>query len=152
MPLPVPYMMLTFTLGGVLNPALVGASAGLGLSVGGITLYLTGRGGRLVFTQFNLSNPVDDAYSSRIARFLRWIKLPQVIDFSHRRGVVAIFVLSAIPNPFYTPMAISMGTMRFRFMNFFFACWAGNTIKGMALAYFGYLGLGSILHWLGFSA
>jgi len=46
-PLPVPYMVLTFTLGGILHPALVGAVAGMGLGIGGWLLYLTGRGGRV---------------------------------------------------------------------------------------------------------
>ena len=148
-PLPVPYMVVTFTLGGVLQPALVGVTAGTGLGIGGTLLYLAGRGGRRFFPRFNISDPADEAYSSRMARFLRRIKLPRVMNFAQRRGAVAIFVLSAFPNPFFMPMAISLGTMRFRAWRFFFACWAGQTVKALAIAYSGYLGLGSLLRWLG---
>jgi uncharacterized membrane protein YdjX (TVP38/TMEM64 family) len=71
------------------------------------------------------------------------------MKFANRRGTLAVFVLSVLPNPFFTPMAVSMGTMRFRFAKFFFACWAGQTVKTIAIAYLGYLGLGSFLRWLG---
>lgn len=148
-PLPVPYMVFTFTLGGVLDPALVGLAAGTGLGVGGTLLYLTGRGGRRIFPSFNISDPADEAYSSRWSKFLRRIKFQRIMHFAHRRGALAVFVLSVLPNPFFTPMAISLGTVRFRFVKFFFACWAGQTVKTLAIAYLGYLGLGSFLRWLG---
>lgn len=148
-PLPVPYMVFTFTLGGILHPALVGAAAGMGLGIGGTLLYLTGRGGRRFLPQFNISDPADEAYSSRMARFLRRIRLPRMIEFAKRRGMVAIFILSVVPNPVFAPVAVSMGTMRFSMGRFFAACWGGSTVKTMVLAYLGYLGLGSILRWLG---
>ena len=148
-PLPVPYMVFTFTLGGLLNPALVGAVAGLGLGIGGSLLYLTGRGGRRFLPQFDITDPADEAYSSRWARFLRKIKVPRMMDFAKRRGALAIFILSVIPNPVFAPVAVSMGAMRFGWWKFFAACWGGSTAKGMALAYLGYLGLGSMLRWLG---
>jgi len=150
-PLPVPYMVFIFTLGGVLHPLLVGAVAGAGLSAGGALLYLTARGGRRFLPRFglNFADPAEEAVSSRWDRFLRKIKLPRIIDFARRRGAVAVFVLSVVPNPFFAPMAISLGTMRFRFTRFLFACWGGQTIKAVGIAYVGYLGLGSFLRWLG---
>ena len=148
-PLPVPYMVLTFTLGGILHPALVGAVAGMGLGIGGSLLYLTGRGGRRFLPQFDITDPADEAYSSRWSRFLRKIKVPKMMDFARRKGTVAIFLLSAVPNPVFAPVAVSMGTMRFSMVKFFAACWGGSTAKAMVLAYLGYLGLGSILRWLG---
>ena len=72
-----------------------------------------------------------------------------MMDFAHQRGTLAVFVLSAVPNPFFAPVAVSLGTMRFRSWKFFAACWAGSTVKAMTLAYLGYLGLGSLLRWLG---
>jgi membrane protein DedA with SNARE-associated domain len=148
-PLPVPYMVFTFTLGGILHPALVGAAAGLGLGIGGTLLYLTGRGGRRFLPHFSISNLDDENYSSRFARFLRKIRLPRMMEFAQRRGTVAIFVLSVIPNPVFAPVAVSMGAMRFGLWKFFFSCWGGSTAKAMVLAYLGYLGLGSALRWLG---
>lgn len=150
-PLPVPYMLFIFTLGGVLHPLLVGTVAGAGLGVGGSLLYLTARGGRRFLPTFglNIAEPSGAAASSRWDRFLRKIKLPRIIEFAHRRGTVAVFVLSVIPNPFFVPMAISLGTMRFRFARFIVACWGGQTVKAIIIAYAGYLGLGSFLRWLG---
>jgi uncharacterized membrane protein YdjX (TVP38/TMEM64 family) len=148
-PLPVPYMVFTFTLGGLLHPALVGATAGLGLGIGGTLLYLTGRGGRRFLPQFDITDPADEAYSSRWSRFLRKIRVPRMMEFAKRRGALAIFILSVIPNPVFAPVAVSMGAMRFGWWKFFASCWGGSTVKAMALAYLGYLGLGSILRWLG---
>ncbi|MEJ2047034.1 MAG: VTT domain-containing protein [Dehalococcoidia bacterium] len=148
-PLPVPYMVFTFTLGGLLHPALVGATAGLGLGIGGTLLYFTGRGGRRFLPQFDITDPADEAYSSRWSRFLRNIKVPRMMEFAKRRGALAIFILSVIPNPVFAPVAVSMGAMRFGWWKFFASCWGGSTVKAMALAYLGYLGLGSMLRWLG---
>jgi membrane protein DedA with SNARE-associated domain len=141
-------MIIIFTLGSVLNPALVGLVAGTGLTSGGLILYTTGRGGRRFFPRISVSDPADEAYSNRMVRFLRHIKVGKLLHLAHRRGVLAIFIASMLPNPLFTPLATSMGTIRFRFVKFFFACWAGQTIKATVIAYFGYLGLGSFLRWL----
>ena len=45
-PVPLPYLVVTFTLGGVLDPILVGATSGLGAGLGGTLVFLFGRGGR----------------------------------------------------------------------------------------------------------
>jgi hypothetical protein len=88
-PMPVPYMIFTFTLGGVLHPALVGIATGAGLGAGGTLLYLTGRGGRRIFPHFEISDPADEVYSSRCSRFLRRIKMHRIMHFAHRRGALA---------------------------------------------------------------
>jgi len=157
LPLPVPYMVVTFIFGGLLHPALVGASCGLGLGVGGTLLYLTGRGGRKFFPRSNVfafaNNPSSDALpSSRISRLLsrllRWARIPRIMDIARRRGSLVVFLMSAAINPFFVPMAIGMGTLRFRAWKFFLMCWAGQTVKSIGIAYCGYLGLGIALRWL----
>jgi len=157
LPMPVPYMVITFMMGGLLHPALVGASCGLGLGIGGTLLYLTGRGGRKFFPWSNVfafnTNPSSDAPpSSRIARLLtrllRWGRIPRIMDIAKRRGSLVVFLMSAAINPFFVPMAIGMGTLRFRSWKFFLMCWAGQTVKSIAIAYCGYLGLGIALRWL----
>lgn len=157
LPLPVPYMVITFIFGGLLHPALVGASCGLGLGVGGTLLYLTGRGSRKFFPWSNVfafaNNPSNDALpSSRIsrllARLLRWARIPRIMDIARRRGSLVVFLMSAAINPFFVPMAIGMGTLRFRLWKFFLMCWAGQTVKSIGIAYCGYLGLGIALRWL----
>ncbi len=157
LPMPVPYMVVAFIFGGLLHPALVGASCGLGLGIGGTLLYLTGRGGRKFFPMSSVfafaDNPSDAPPSSRlsrlISRLLKRGRVPQIIDLARRRGLVVVFLMSAAINPFFIPMAIGMGTLRFRLWKFFLACWAGMTVKAMAIAFLGYFGLGSFLRWLG---
>jgi len=157
LPMPIPYMVITFIMGGLLHPALVGASCGLGLGIGGTLLYLTGRGGRKFFPWSNVfafaNNPSDDALpSSRISRLLtrllRWARIPRIMDIAKRRGSLVVFLMSAAINPFFVPMAIGMGTLRFRLWKFFLMCWAGQTVKSIGIAYCGYLGLGIVLRWL----
>ena len=131
MVLPIPYVAVVFTLGGVLNPALVGVASGLGASVGAMTIYLAGYGGHSLFRNYN-----DAIYS----RMVEWIR---------RRGSLAVFIMSAVFNPLFIPMAITLGMLRFRLWKFFVLCWAGNTVKSLAIAYAGYLGLRSLLHWVG---
>ena len=170
LPLPVPYMIVTFVFGGLLHPpfilpevlhaALVGAACGLGLGIGGTLLYLTGRGGRKFFPMSNVfafaNNPSNDALpSSRISRLLtrllRWARIPRIMAIAKRRGSLVVFLMSAAINPFFAPMAIGMGALRFRLWKFFLMCWAGNTVKSLIIAYCGYLGLGTLLRWLGIS-
>jgi membrane protein DedA with SNARE-associated domain len=124
-------IVLTFTLGGVLNPAIVGAVAGIGEAIGAIGAYFTGYAGRSL---------VRDSNSSLYLRF------NNIID---RHGSKAIFFVSAVLSPFFYPFAVFLGMLRFGWVRFFLATWAGRTVKSMALAYLGYFGLRSLLQWLG---
>ena len=126
-------IVLTFTLGGVLNPAIVGAVAGIGEAVGAIGAYYTGYAGRGLLPD-----------SSRFYQRFR-----NLVD---RHGSKAIFFVSAVLFPLFYVFAVVLGMLRFGFVSFFLATWAGRTVKGMALAYLGYFGLGSILRWLGVGA
>jgi len=124
---------ITFTLGGVLNPAIVGAVAGIGETLGALSAYFTGYGGRGLFR---------DSNSTLYIRFSNLL---------HRHGSKAVFVMASVFNPLYYPFAVFLGMLRFGWMKFFLATWAGRTIKNMALAYLGYFGLRSILVWFGLS-
>jgi membrane protein DedA with SNARE-associated domain len=124
-------LVLTFTLGGVLNPAIVGAVAGIGEAIGAIGAYFTGYTGRGLFR---------DSKSSLYLRF------SNIID---RHGSKAVFLTASLITPIYYPFAVFVGMVRFGWVRFFLATWAGRTIKNMTLAYLGYFGLGSILQWLG---
>jgi membrane protein YqaA with SNARE-associated domain len=126
-------IVLTFTLGGVLNPAIVGAVAGIGEAVGAIGAYYTGYAGRGFLAANN-------------SRFYR--RFSGIVE---RHGSKAIFFVSAVLSPIFYVFAIFLGMLRFGWVRFFFATWAGRTVKDMALAYLGYYGLGSILRLLGLS-
>ena len=133
---PVPMLAIVFALGGVMKYAwLVGAVAGLGETVGAVTIYMTGYGGGAAI------------YSSRHGRvhaaYERMMKLME------RRGSIALFFLAAVINPFFYPAALAAGALRFGIKKYFFICWAGKTIKGLTVAYFGFWGLRGILRMLG---
>ncbi len=128
---PVPGLLVVFTLGSILKPAVVGALAGFGEAIGSMGIYFTGYGGRHVFQNTN---------HGLYARLSGWLK---------RHGALAVFVNSAIFNPFFYPFTAIAGMLRYGSIKFFLLCWAGKTVKGMIVAYAGYLGLRSILRWLG---
>jgi len=129
--IPLPYAAVVFTLGGVLNPALVGAASGLGATIGAITIYLAGYGGHSLLPNVN---------NSLYSRLMNWVQ---------RRGSVAVFIMSAVFNPLFIPMTIAMGMLRFRLWKFSLMCWAGFTVKRLFISYWGYFGLGALLRWLG---
>jgi membrane protein YqaA with SNARE-associated domain len=129
--IPVPGLLLVFTFGSILHPAIVGAASGLGEAIGSMTIYLTGYGGHGTIK----------ARTPRIAsKFGNWL---------NHRGGVSIFLMSAVVNPFFYPFTIIAGMLRFGFLRFFLLCWGGKTVKNCAVAYVGYFGLGSILRLVG---
>lgn len=133
---PVPMLAVVFALGGVLTyPVLVGVAAGFGETLGALTIYMTGYGGGAVL--------YDSKHSRIQAVYLR------VMRFMERRGSLALFVLSAVLNPFFYPAALAAGAMRFGIQRYFLICWAGKTIKGLTVAYAGYWGLRGLLRMLG---
>ena len=144
-PTPISYLLLPFTFGGIptasgaWHPLLVGIAGGVGAGIGGTLVYLMGRGGRRFFPGIRHYS-VDEKASNRMAaRFVTW---------AQRRGSVVVFVMSAMLNPVFAPMAIAMGALRFRLAKFLLMCVAGNFVKAAVIAYAGYLGLGSILRLL----
>jgi membrane protein DedA with SNARE-associated domain len=139
-PTPISYLLLTFTFGGILNPALVGLASGVGAGMGGTLVFLLGRGGRRFFPSLRHYSVDEEASNKLAARFVNW---------AQRRGSVVVFVMSAMLNPAFAPMAIAMGALRFRAIKFFALCVAGNLVKAMVISYAGYLGVGTLLRWLG---
>jgi len=139
-PLPISYLLMTFTLGGILNPFIVAIAGGLGAGIGGTLVYLLGRGGRRLFPSIRAYS-VDQEASNKISfKFLNW---------AQKRGSIVVFVMSAMFNPVFAPMAIAMGAMRFRLFKFFLMCVAGNMCKALVVSMAGYLGLGTILRLFG---
>ncbi|MFH0847444.1 MAG: VTT domain-containing protein [Chloroflexota bacterium] len=144
-PFPVidPYMVVVFTMAPILNPLLVGLVSGLGVASGQTTAFLMGRMGRISY----LTGTESNGTARRRRRPPRWTI--ELIKWAHRKGSVAVFLLSALFNPVFTPIAVAMGALKFQVLNFFIMCLAGNTLKSLVIAYAGYFGLGTILRWLG---
>ena len=128
---PVPGLILVFTLGSVLTPAIVGVVSGFGEAIGSVTIYLTGIGGRSTLKTLN---------NGAATKFENWL---------NRRGSLTVFIMSAIINPLFYPFAAMAGMLRFGLIRFFIFCFIGKTVKNTVIAYLGYLGLGSLLRWIG---
>jgi len=113
----------------------VGAAAGLGETIGALTIYMTGYGGGAAIASTK-HGKVQAVYS----RLSRWME---------RRGALVLFIFSAVVNPFFYPIAITAGATRFGLKKYILICIVGKTIKGITVAAAGYWGLGSILRALG---
>ncbi|MBA7675845.1 hypothetical protein ES703_84083 [subsurface metagenome] len=140
---PIPMTPVVFALGTVMRPdfapymgpIFVGIAAGLGETLGGISIYMTGYGGGTA-----LQDMKEGKIKSAYMRMTSWVE---------RRGSLTLFVLSAVVNPFFYPAALAAGALRFGIWRYFFICLIGKTIKGITVAAAGYWGLGSILRALG---
>jgi len=128
---PVPNLVIVFTLGGVLNPLLVGLTAGAGEAIGSIVVYMTGLSSAKAFHA--LDNHVMD-------RFRTWIKT---------RGAISVFIMSSILNPLFYPFTAIAGMMHFGWWRFFLLCLAGKCLKNILLAIAGYYGLQTLIELLG---
>jgi membrane protein YqaA with SNARE-associated domain len=126
--LPAPSLALVFAMGSALPPVLVGLSAGVGEALGELTGYAAGFGGRAVIGEPKV-----------YARLEAWMG---------RGGGPTVFVLSAIPNPFFDIAGIAAGALRYPVWRFLLFCWLGKTLKTIAVAYAGSQSVSLIEHWL----
>ena len=158
--IPAPSLLVTFTLGRVLNPVYVGVISGFGEALGGITVYLTGAGAETIWSRFrskeqtferrlglddNIARPVESQFWSRgeafYNRLANWM--------GGRRGSWLLFLVSSIPlSPFYFA-GLAAGSLRMGLLRFFMISWAGKTIKGLIIAFAGYWGLYFLPQWIG---
>ncbi len=69
--IPVPSLLVTFTLGRVLNPVYVGLVSGLGEALGGITIYLTGAGVGTIWSKLSAKEQNDERQPDRRYDFVR---------------------------------------------------------------------------------
>lgn len=107
--LPAPGVAIIYAMGSVFNPFLVGLAAGTGGALGELSGYLAGFSGQAVIER-------TDVYD----RFKPWVD---------KYGGWAIFVLSAIPNPFFDVAGIAAGISKMRMRTFLLSTWAGQLIK-----------------------
>ena len=141
-PIPTPSMILTFTLGSMLNPLYIGLVAGIGNTIGNIFLYYTGRGGLKVF---NNSNQQD----SRIGRVMRSERVSKLVKSNSWGEMAIVFFMFINPIPVTTPLVFAMGAARFNLTKFLVICWTSKTVQGLLFAYLGHFGLRSLLYFFG---
>jgi membrane protein DedA with SNARE-associated domain len=138
---PVPMLPVVFALGGAMgNPwpvFLLGLAAAAGEVIGGITIYLTGQGaGRAISN--NKNGRMQKAYE-------------RMLCFIERRGVLALFLVTFIVNPFFYPAAFACGALRMGLKKFVPVIIVGKIIKCMTVVYAGYFGFNALFRALGIS-
>ena len=99
----------------------VGLVAGLGESVGELSGYAVGYGGRII---------VEDR--PQYKRIQGWMQ---------RHAPITMFVMSIIPNPLFDLAGVAAGAVQMPLRRFFVAVLAGKVIKDWYLAALGQLGV-----------
>ena len=106
--LPAPGLLLLVAIGSVSNPLLVGLLGAIGGSIGEMTGYMLGRGGR------------------GFAKNNKWMLRAE--EWMKRRGFLTIFLFSLIP---FLPIDIAgivAGVLHLKVWKFLLACFLGKTI------------------------
>ena len=111
---PAPSFALVFAVGGTLHPLWVGLAAGVGAALGEMTGYLAGVSGRAVFEDRRL--------------YLR------MAEWMGQHGMLAVFILALIPNPFFDVGGMAAGALKMRWWKFLFAAALGKTCRFTILA------------------
>lgn len=114
--LPVPAYLVTIVAGAALNPFLVAFSAGLGASIGELTGYLVGAGGRKLL--------------------IKKLELGRVKNLYRKYGLWTIYIFAAFPLPFDI-IGMLCGVLKINLKVFFLLTFAGKFTSRMFLAYSG---------------
>ena len=113
-----------------LHPVGVVALGSLGMTVGEITGYITGRFGRRVSEAEQIS--VRGGIGERLRRVGRFVD-----RLMARYGVATLFVLSAIPNPIFEIAGVTAGAVRMSIWRFLAAVGMGKTVRVIMLVMIG---------------
>ena len=115
--LPAPGVAVVFTMGSVFNPFGVALAAGTGAALGELSGYLAGFSGQAVVERVEVYE-----------RLTRWMK---------RNGSLTVFLLAAVPNPFFDLAGVAAGSLKMPVVRFFIFCWMGEVIKMGIFAFAG---------------
>ena len=117
---PIPYTLIIYLLGSVLDPLLVAVSGGLGSALGEFSGYVLGYYGRAVLSED------------------RRRKMDYMMRVFHHYGFAAIFLFALTPLP-DDLLFIPLGIMRYRFVKAFIPALLGKMLMCFILAYSGHL-------------
>jgi membrane protein DedA with SNARE-associated domain len=137
-----------FTLGGLLppwfgpaflGPLFVGLVCSFGEAIGATSIYAAGYSG---------ATPVINSKPGKRMERIKniYVKLMKLME---RHGTLILFILSAVMNPFFFPVSLACGGVRFGFKKYFLIVFAGKFIKVSCIAYAGYFGLSSLFNAIG---
>jgi membrane protein YqaA with SNARE-associated domain len=122
--LPAPGVAVIFAMGAVFNPVGVALAAGAGATLGELSGYLAGFSGQTVIENATIYD-----------RLAGWMG---------KNGPLTVFLLSAIPNPFFDLAGVAAGALKMPLGRFLFWAWIGETTKMFIFALAG----SSWLTWL----
>jgi len=123
--IPVPALATACAAGALLNPWIVALVAGGAEGIGELTGYYLGYSGRGIL--------------SGRALYIR------IEDWMRRRGWLALFLVSLVPNPIFDFVGIAAGALRYPLWRFLIVVWTGKIIKFGAIAYACTYGAGWLL-------
>jgi membrane protein YqaA with SNARE-associated domain len=115
--LPAPGVAVVFAMGGIFNPLIVGIVAGVGSALGELSGYLAGYSGQAVIERRGIYEKIH--------------------PYIGKYGAATIFVLAAIPNPFFDFGGIAAGALKMPIRTFLTWCILGKIIKMLVFAYAG---------------
>jgi uncharacterized membrane protein YdjX (TVP38/TMEM64 family) len=123
--LPAPGVAVVFAMGAIFHPFGVALAAGSGAALGETIGYLAGFSGQGVVERA-------DMYE----KLTTWMQ---------RNGPLTVFLLAAIPNPFFDMAGLVAGALKMPFLTFIIWCWCGQVIKMLFFAYAGANSLDTII-------
>ncbi len=115
--LPAPGVAIVFAMGSVFSPFWIGIVAGAGSTIGELSGYLAGFSGQAIAQRTKVYERIE-----------YWMQ---------RYGTLTIFVLAAIPNPFFDLGGMAAGVLKMPIHKFLLACLLGKVIKMWIFAYSG---------------
>lgn len=127
---PLPTFVILFTFGAIFNPFLVGLVGALGTSIGNLTSYLLGLGGKEI---------LENKYSKRLNSIKK--------IFKKYGAPLWIFLVNVTPLP-DDIVGIFCGVIRYDFKKYFIAMFIGQLILSLVLAYAGFYSLNWVLDYL----
>ncbi len=118
--IPIPFQIVVFSFGAVLNPLLVGFIAAFGSSIGNLVSYFIGLGGKEI---------LEDRYGKKLSDIKKRLK---------KYGIFLwLIVIYATPIP-NVPFAVLSGVVRYDFKKFFLAVLIGELILNISIAFAGF--------------
>ena len=127
---PIPYTLIIFTMGHLLDPFLVALMGGLGSSLGEFFGYILGYYGRAVISEE------------------RRKKMDYMLKVLNRYGSITIFLFALTPLP-DDLLFIPLGMLRYKFIKAFMPCLVGKLLMCFILAYSGKFSIDIVRNYFG---
>lgn len=112
-----------------LNPLFIGIVSASAEALGEMTGYMAGLSGRSILERNK--------------------HYPKVHSLLLRRGGIILFVGGVIPNPLFDVLGIAAGSIGYPIKRFLAVVFVAKAIKSTAIAYLCFMGIDSVVRWLG---